>query len=192
MEMKNLWMIISGPSGSGQTTMAGVLMAEFPSAGKVLTCTTRDPGPGEQDGVHYRFFSDSEFKRLLRNGAFLEHMPNHGYLYGTLLSDLRAARERYHPLISVMDPEGTLKLKERYPEVLTVFITAPSIDVLRRRLEARVRDDPKAIERRLAKAPEDLALAPKFDLVIMNDDLDRAKEVLIRHTAVAMVRGGRS
>ena len=141
-----------------------------------MSATTRSPRPGEVDGRDYWFLSDSEFERRVAEGEFVEHAVYAGNRYGTLRSELeRPARG----IVLEIDLQGARQVRETLPEATRVFIAPPSLEDLRRRLEARGSDDPRQIEERLRVAPQELAAKEEFSRVVVNDELERATEELV-------------
>lgn len=169
--------IFSAPSGSGKSTVIGRLMAhkELRLAFSI-SCTSRQPRGTERDGVEYFFVTPDEFRRRIAAGDFLEYeeVYNDRY-YGTLKSQVESQLERGENVVLDVDVKGGCNIKEYYgSRALSLFIQPPSIGELRRRLEGRGTDAPAVIEDRLARAEFELGFAPRFDRVIVNDDLDRA------------------
>jgi guanylate kinase len=144
-----------------------------------ISATTRRPRPGEEDGVDYHFLTMDEFERQLARGDFLEHAMYAGNMYGTLRSEVARARDAGKALLLEIEVDGARQVRKALPEATQVFIAPPSEEDLRQRLEGRSTDAPAEIERRLARAREELAARPEFKHVIENDDLDRATEELV-------------
>jgi guanylate kinase len=173
-------LIISAPSGSGKTTLTRALQERFDCFAFSVSATTRPPRPHEQHGVHYFFLNAEEFARYREAGRFLEWEEVYpGRLYGTLRSEVdRMLAAGQVPMFDV-DVKGGLRLKETFGVgALAVFIRPPSLEVLRERLLRRASDSPEDIERRLAKASEEMAYEGRFDHVIVNDVLPEAVEAL--------------
>ena len=179
--------VVTGPSGAGKGTMVEALLARIPRLRLAVSATTRAMRPGEENGVHYWFVSDEEFDRRLRERDFLEyHVFPWGQRSGTLLTELeRIASHGSVPLLE-LELNGSLEVKRRLPEVVTIFVDAP-IEELERRLRGRATESSGEIEERVALAHEQRALAPEFDYVVANDDRDRAaaEVVGIVETALA-------
>jgi guanylate kinase len=165
-------LVISGPSGAGKSSLADRLLVD-PRFGRALTATTRKPREGEVNDVHYRFLTDSEFRSGLSRGAFLEHAEVYGRLYGTPRETPEAVLSSGRHCVLVIDVQGAASIKRVVPGAKFVFVKAPSVAELRRRLSTRALDGPEAMERRLAVVERELAEAPTFDLVVVNDDLER-------------------
>lgn len=176
---KGKLLIFSAPSGSGKSTIVNFLMQEHPELNMhfSISCTTRAPRGTEQNGVEYFFLTLEEFKAKIAEDAFVEYEEVYtDRFYGTLKSQVENQINNGENVVFDVDVKGGCNLKKIFgSEALSVFIQPPSVEELRRRLVGRATDAPEVIEQRLAKAEEELTYAPKFDVVIVNDDLDTAK-----------------
>lgn len=166
--------VVSGPSGVGKGTLVALLRERVASLGLTVSATTRDPRPGEVDGVAYYFLSDEEFDRRVAAGDFLEWAWVHGHRYGTLRQEVERVTGAGSSVVLEIDVQGGLMVRERVPEAVLVFVEPPSMDELERRLRGRGTESEADIERRLANAREEMAQAPLYDVRIVNDDLERA------------------
>lgn len=169
--------IFSAPSGSGKSTIIGRLMAHKElNMAFSISCTSRQPRGAERDGVEYFFVTPDEFRRKIADGEFLEYEEVYkDRYYGTLKSQVERQLEAGENVVLDVDVKGACNIKQFYGDrALALFIQPPSLDELRRRLEGRGTDAPNVIEDRLARAEFELGFAPKFDKVIVNDNLDRA------------------
>jgi guanylate kinase len=178
MKREGLIMIISAPSGAGKTTLCRELLKRFPSMRESVSYTTRRPRTGEVHGEDYFFVSREEFQRMIAEDAFAEWAEVHGNLYGTALKTLEEARKNGVDLVLDIDCQGARKLKEQLEGGCYIFILPPSMDELRRRLENRSSDAPDVIERRIARAVEEIREARWYDYIIINDRLENAIEEL--------------
>ena len=171
--------IFSAPSGSGKSTIIGHLLKEHPELrlSFSISATSRAPRGTERDGVAYCFLTPDDFRRRIARGDFLEYEEVYpGRFYGTLRSQVDRQLAEGQNVVFDVDVVGGCNIKSHYgPRALSVFIQPPSIDELRRRLEGRGTDTPDVIESRLAKAAYELSFAPRFDRVVVNDDLERAQ-----------------
>ena len=175
--MQGKLIIFSAPSGSGKSTIINKLMSEYGLRGRFsISATSRKPRGSEQDGVEYYFLTEEDFRKRISEGDFLEYEEVYpGCFYGTLRSEVDRTLDRGENVILDIDVQGGLNVKKIYGDrALTLFIQPPSIERLRERLERRGTDAPEVIERRLAKAETELSFAPKYDAVVVNDDLEEA------------------
>lgn len=181
--MQGKLIIFSAPSGSGKSTIINKLMSEYGVRGRFsISATSRKPRGSEQDGVEYYFLTEEDFRRRISEGDFLEYEEVYpGCFYGTLRSEVDRTLARGENVILDIDVQGGLNVKKIYADrALTLFIQPPSIERLRERLERRGTDAPEVIERRLAKAETELSFAPKYDAVVVNDDLEEACQTAAR------------
>ena len=178
-EYKGRLLIFSAPSGSGKSTIVQWLMKEHPELNMhfSISCTTRAPRGTEQNGVEYFFISPAEFKEKIAQDAFVEYEEVYtDKYYGTLKSQVTEMTENGQNVVFDIDVKGGCNIKRQYGnKALSIFIQPPSIEELRRRLEGRATDAQEVIEQRLSKASYELTFADKFDVVIVNDDLEKAK-----------------
>lgn len=177
-------LIVSAPSGSGKSTIVNWLMKEHPELRLYfsISCTSRAPRGEEKDGVEYFFLTPDAFKEKIANEEFLEYEEVYeNRFYGTLKAQVERQREAGQNVVFDVDVKGGINIKKHYgDEALSLFIQPPSVEELRHRLEHRGTDTPEAIEQRLAKAEYELTFAPQFDQVIVNDDLEKAKQETLR------------
>ena len=178
-ESKGRLLIFSAPSGSGKSTIVQWLMKEHPELNMhfSISCTTRAPRGTEKNGVEYFFISPAEFKEKIAQDAFVEYEEVYtDKYYGTLKSQVTEMTENGQNVVFDIDVKGGCNIKRQYGnKALSIFIQPPSIEELRRRLEGRATDAQEVIEQRLSKASYELTFADKFDIVIVNDDLEKAK-----------------
>ena len=180
-------LIFSAPSGSGKSTIVQYLMQEHPEFNLAfsISATSRPPRGKEQHGVEYFFLTPEEFRKKIEGGEFLEYEEVYqDRFYGTLKSQVEHQLAEGQNVVFDVDVKGGCNIKQFYGDLaMSVFIQPPSIDELRRRLLHRATDDAEQIERRLAKAEEEMSYAPRFDKILVNDDLETAKA-----EAVALLR----
>ena len=178
--MKGKMLIVSAPSGSGKSTIVQWLMKEHPELKLYfsISCTSRAPRGTEQNGVEYFFLTPEEFKDKIAKNEFLEYEEVYeNRFYGTLKQQVERQREAGQNVVFDVDVKGGVNIKKYYgDEALSLFIQPPSVEELRRRLIGRATDTPEAIEERLAKAEYEMTFAHQFDKIIVNDDLEEAKQ----------------
>ncbi|MBL7711066.1 MAG: guanylate kinase [Chitinophagaceae bacterium] len=173
--------IITAPSGSGKSTLTKLLMAAFPQLAFSISACTRSPRAGETDGVDYHFISVPAFEKAIAAREFIEwEMVYEGKYYGTLKTELNRIWDRRQvPLVDI-DVKGALNVQQQYPgHHLSVFIQAPSLSILKERLEKRGTETAETLAERIGKAEYELSFAQEFDHIVVNDDLARASEQLI-------------
>lgn len=178
--------VIAAPSGAGKTSLLKALMARRPGVAFSVSCTTRKPRSGEQDGRDYHFISRDDFERLVAAGEFVEHADVFGNRYGTQRSVVEAALAEGRELILEIDWQGARQVRERLPEAVQIFILPPSRAELESRLRKRGSDSQEAIARRLRESAIEMSHWRDFDYVIVNRDFD---EALARLEAVFDGRG---
>ena len=178
--MKGKMLIVSAPSGSGKSTIVQWLMKEHPELKLYfsISCTSRAPRGTEQNGVEYFFLTPEEFRDRIAKQEFLEYEEVYeNRFYGTLKQQVENQREAGQNVVFDVDVKGGINIKKYYgDEALSLFIQPPSVEELRRRLIGRATDTPEAIEERLAKAEYEMTFAHQFDKIIVNDDLEEAKQ----------------
>ena len=182
--MKGKMLIVSAPSGSGKSTIVNWLMQEHPELKLYfsISCTSRAPRGTERDGVEYFFLTPEEFKVKIANNEFLEYEEVYvDRFYGTLKQQVERQREAGQNVVFDVDVKGGINIKKYYGnEALSLFIQPPSVEELRKRLIGRGTDTAEAIEQRLDKAEYELTFASQFDKIIVNDDLEKAKQETLR------------
>ena len=167
---KGLLVIISAPSGAGKDASIERLVKKVPDAVVYVTATSRKPRPGEVDGVRYYFYTPEKFRQEIEAGNFFEWSIVHGEFKG-VRRDILGDTLRDHKIVIVKpDPQGMRKIKSQLPEALTIFIMPPSIEALQRRLEHRGTETPEQRAVRLRNAEIEMAAAPEYDYVVVNED----------------------
>ena len=177
---KGKMLIVSAPSGSGKSTIVNWLMKEHPELKLYFSIsgTSRAPRGTEQNGVEYFFLTPEEFRQRIENNEFLEYEEVYeNRFYGTLKQQVENQRNQGQNVVFDVDVKGGVNIKKYYgDEALSLFIQPPSVEELRKRLVGRATDTQEAIEERLAKAEYELTFASQFDRIIVNDDLETAKQ----------------
>jgi len=183
--------IISAPSGSGKSTLVNKLLKEVPGLTFSVSYTTRPARGSESNGGCYHFISREEFEAMLAKDEFLEHADVFGNHYGTHRSALDRAQAAGVDLVLDIDVQGAEQLKQRIPDAVSIFILAPSREILEKRLRARSEDSDKVIERRLKDAAREIRNYGQYDYVIINNDLQSSSEALAAIVRAERVRRSR-
>lgn len=166
--------VLTAPSGAGKTTIARRLTEALPQARFSVSATTRAPRANERDGVDYFFLTEEEFRRRVEAGDFIEFETYAGHLYGTLRSELERVAAEGVALLDI-DVRGALNVKRLYDgDALTIFVNPPSLAVLAERLQNRKTESEDVLRIRLERAEQEMAYAPEFDAIVVNDDLETA------------------
>ncbi len=172
--------VLAGPTAVGKGTVSADVRARYPEVWLSVSATTRPPRPGEIDGVHYRFVDDPTFDRMVAEGDFLEWAVVHGrHRYGTPRAPVLARLAEGRPALLEIDLAGARQVRAVMPGARFVFLAPPSVEELVRRLVGRGTENEAERARRLATAEVEMAAAPEFDHVIVNDDVRRATDELI-------------
>lgn len=172
--------VLAGPTAVGKGTVSTYIRDHYPEVWLSVSATTRDPRPGEQDGVHYYFIEREEFDRLAESGQMLEWAVVHGKnCYGTLRGTVEEAAAAGKSVLLEIDLQGARQVKESMPEAMFVFLAPPSWDELVRRLVGRGTESAEEQQRRLETAKLELAAESEFDVTIVNDDVQRAAGELV-------------
>jgi len=170
--------IISAPSGSGKSTLVTRLLKEVADLTFSVSYTTRSPRTGERNGEAYHFIGRDEFMERIEGKEFLEFADVFGNFYGTHMSTLENARQTNKDLVLDIDVQGAAQLKKRIPDAVTIFVLAPSREILEQRLRARSQEREEIVRRRLVDAAREIRNYSLYDYVLVNDDLTLAVETL--------------
>jgi guanylate kinase len=181
--------VISGPSGAGKGTLIAKLLEQSDRFAVATSATTRRRRPGEEDGREYFFLDDDEFQHRVDRNEFLEHVSYAGGRYGTLRSEVDRLLASGRDVILELEVDGAFNVRRRRPDALLVFIDPPSFDVLERRLRDRATDSAGEITTRLAIAREQLEQRDQFDIVVVNDDRERAAQELSARLSAVPTEG---
>jgi len=181
----NLFVVVA-PSGAGKTSLVDALLKRESNIRLSISYTTRAPREGEKDGREYHFVDKPAFERMIAAGDFLEHANVYGNYYGTSKRWIEEQISGDHDVLLEIDWQGAAQVRKLFPSVVGIFILPPSIDELRRRLQARGKDSPEAIERRMSSAREEISHVLEFEYIIVNERFESALDDLI-----AIVRAAR-
>nr|WP_122013308.1 guanylate kinase [Maliibacterium massiliense] len=168
---QGLLLVVSGPSGAGKGTVCRALRALRPDMRISVSVTTRDPRPGEEEGVHYYFRSKEQFAKMEQEGAFLETAEVYGNRYGTPVSGVRKMLMDGHDVLLEIDIQGALQVKDRFDEGVFVFVVPPSMEELRARIVGRATEDEQTILRRFQSAYNEINFITRYNYVVVNDQV---------------------
>ena len=175
---KGILVVVSGFSGAGKGTVMKRLMEKYDGYALSVSATTRKPRPGEEDGREYFFRTRDEFEKLIEEDALLEYAQYVENYYGTPRSYVEEQLQAGRNVILEIEIQGALKVKEKYPDTLLMFVTPPSAQVLKDRLVGRGTETAEVIDSRMKRAVEESQGVEKYDYLVINDDLERcAKEM---------------
>lgn len=188
MSERGVLMVISGPSGVGKGTVINRLFEMDKNCFFSVSATTREPRPGEVNGVHYRFMSRLEFGDMVKNGEMLEYDEHFGNFYGTPRAQVEKELSAGHNVILDIEYRGMRQIRESLPEMVSVLIAPPSVLELKRRLCERGTECESSINERLARARSELSVLKEYDYVIINDEIDEAAKKLATILTAARYR----
>jgi len=181
MEKHPILAVISGFAGSGKGSAMKGLLSKYPDQYALsVSATTRSPRPGEINGREYFFVTDQEFEEKIARGELLEHAGYVGHYYGTPRQYVQDNLDRGRDVLLEIEIQGALQIKEKFPEALLLFLTPPSAEELRRRLEGRGTEDAETIQKRLRRAAEESEGIEKYDYLVINDTLEECVEDIHR------------
>lgn len=183
---QGLLFIVSAPSGAGKTSLVKALLERDEALHLAVSCTTRAPRPGEEDGIHYHFLTEDTFLERIAAGSFIEHAEVFGHRYGTTAAAVHQVIDQGHDLLLEIDWQGARQVRRHWPSAIGIFILPPSLAVLVARLRGRGQDDETVIASRMAQARDELSHYSEYDYLVVNDDFERA----VTHLA-AIVRAER-
>ena len=171
--------VLSGPSGVGKGSVVRVLRGRHPHVWLSVSVTTRAPRPGETEGVEYFFVDQAEFDRMAAGGELLEHDAHMGASYGTPRRPVEEQLALGTPVLLEIDMNGARQVRASMSDAQLVFLAPPTFDELARRLVGRGTEDPAKVRVRLDRARIEMAAEDEFDVVVVNDDLERAADRLV-------------
>lgn len=167
---KGILIIVSGPAGSGKGTVVKELVDSHEEIELSVSATTRNPRPGEVNGVHYHFIDKAEFENRIANGEILEYTTYCENYYGTPLKEVKRALAKGKDIVLEIEVDGAMQVKKKMRNAITVMLTPPDGETLERRLRSRGTETDEVILWRLARAKEEIALMPKYDYSVVNED----------------------
>ena len=173
-DKKGLLIVVSGPSGTGKGTICKAIVEKRDDVFLSVSATTRQPREGEQNGVHYHFLSRAEFEKNIADGQMLEHAVFCGNYYGTPKKAVDEMLEAGKNVILEIEVQGAMKVREKYPDGVYVFVLPPSMAELRRRLTGRATETDDVVEERLKTALKEFGYIEKYNYILLNDEVDKA------------------
>ncbi|MBA3066249.1 guanylate kinase [bacterium] len=171
--------VLSSPSGGGKTTLVKFMKKKFSAIVYSVSTTSRPPRPGDKNGHDYNFISAEAFRKGIKEKNFVEWALVHGNYYGTPSSNIKNALKKGKSILLDLDVKGARQVKKLFPDAVLIFITAPGIKELSRRIIARGQDDMNTIRRRLKNAKEELRQIKYFDFLVMNDKIATAQKNMV-------------
>lgn len=175
---KGLLILISGPSGTGKGTVCDLLRQKHPEISYSISATTRQPRPGEQDGVNYYFYTKEKFREMIDQGQLLEWAEVYGNFYGTPKQKVLDRLDAGEDILLEIDTQGALNVMKVMPEGLFIFLLPPSLEELSARLKGRGTETEESLHRRLGAAVDEIKLATKYRYVVVNDKVEDAEETI--------------
>jgi guanylate kinase len=188
--MRGRLIVVSGPSGAGKSTLIKASLQAVPELAYSVSATTREPRPGEVDGMDYIFLSRREFERWIEEGRFLEWAEYSGNLYGTPEQKVEEFLDEGKSVILELELQGARQVQVKRPDAVMVFVRAPSLEETRRRLTGRATESEEALESRLATAVREVAARDEFDHEVINENRELARKDMIEKME-SIVRGGK-
>ncbi len=177
---KGLLILISGPSGTGKGTVCDLLRQKHPEISYSISATTRQPRPGEQDGVNYYFYTKEKFREMIDQGQLLEWAEVYGNFYGTPKQKVLDRLEAGEDILLEIDTQGALNVMKVMPDGLFIFLLPPSLEELAARLKGRGTETEESLHRRLGAAVDEIKLATKYRYVVVNDKVEDAQETIAK------------
>lgn len=178
MSKTGMLYVYSGPSGVGKGTILMPYLKAHENAILSVSATTRAPRPGERDGVEYHFLNRGQFEELIANGGLLEFAQYSGNYYGTPRAEVEKCLMEGYDVFLEIEVQGAMKVKQTFPDAVFIFVLPPSFETLRRRLTGRGTEPPEVVKMRLDAARDEMCHAMDYDYIIINDNVEKAREQL--------------
>lgn len=187
LNQKGILLIISGFAGSGKGTLMQMLTSRYDNYALSVSATTRNPRPGEEDGKSYFFKTKEEFEQMIEEDKFLEHACYVGNYYGTPKDYVNDMLSKGKDVILEIELQGALQVKEKCPEALLIFVMPPSVQEVYNRLVKRNTETEEVIMKRMSRGAQEIKEVPKYDYLLINDDLEECVERL--HQTIQCAKG---
>ncbi len=178
MSKTGMLYVYSGPSGVGKGTILVPFLKEHDRAVLSVSATTRNPRPGETDGVEYHFKNREQFEGLIKTEGLLEYAQYSGNYYGTPRAEVEKRLMEGYDVFLEIEVQGAMKIKQTFPDAVFIFVLPPSFEILQQRLTGRGTEPPEVVKMRLNAAREEMRHAMDYDYIIINDDVHKAREQL--------------
>ena len=188
MSHTGILFVVSGPSGVGKSSISEKVISAVPDIRLSISCTTRSPRPGEENGREYRFVTEDEFRRMIDQKEFAEWAEVYGHLYGTPWQELTQKRKQGQDIILDIDVQGARQVIQNLNDAVSVFVMPPSLEILKTRLRGRGTDSPEIVERRFQKAQEEMKSYFEYDYTMSNGNLDQAVKEFVSIVLAERVR----
>ena len=172
MKKKGMIIIVSAPSGAGKTSICNSLIKSDKNIVYSISTTTRQPRKGEKNGREYFFVDNKKFKDMVKKNLFVEYAKVHNYFYGTSKKMLEETLNKGKDILLDIDVQGAIKIKKQYKDAIMIFITTPTLKILKERLIKRNKDLLDVINTRVKNAKKELTYLPRYDYLVLNDKLD--------------------
>lgn len=184
--------VLSGPSATGKGTVCKQIMKINDNLHFSVSVTTREPRPGEIEGINYFFREKNEFQKMIDNDELLEWAEVYGNFYGTPCAAVQEALDRGQDIVLEIDPQGALQVKSRFPQGVFIFLMPPSLEELATRIQKRGSETPEAMKKRLQSAKNEIGSAFQYDYLVINDDIDIAADQIQKILAAEKCRTSRN
>lgn len=171
--------IVAAPSGGGKTSLVRELVNNLQNIVTSISHTTRSMRPREEDGVNYFFISEQEFRRMIKNGEFVEHAKVFDNYYGTSVAQIDSCLQKGVDVVLDIDWQGAQQIKQMFSDAVSVFVIPPSLKILQNRLTARAQDKKEVIQSRMQRARSEMSHYAEFDFLLVNDDFAIAVDELV-------------
>jgi len=175
---EGLLVVVCGPSGVGKGTIIKSFKDKIKNIRLSVSATTRNPRQGEEDGINYFFKTQEEFEEMIKNNELVEWVEYCGNFYGTPIKYIEDSVKLGYDVVMEIEVEGAAQIREKYPDMVSIFILPPSFEELKKRIDGRGTEKPHVIKKRLDRAKKEIQSVEKYDYIIINDNVDEAADEL--------------